>query len=108
MTGIEMMRMTSGRLWIGGFALVAAAAGLSCQERGYRTEVYPGQQGQTEVRHVPVDAPAPTRAHQSVPTQRESTADTELNTVETLWPRLTPDDRQRVADLARRLAETQK
>lgn len=106
--GYEMTRMMIRRFWIVSLALVPATAGLSCQEHGYRTEVYPGPQGQTEVRRVPVDTPPPRPVQQSVPPQSASTTDTELNTIQTLWPRLTPEDRQRVADMARRLAETQK
>jgi hypothetical protein len=82
-------------------ALVLLSAAVGCQTPGYRTEVYPGQEGRAEVRRVPDNTP-PVTVH------RIPSADTDLNTIESLWPKLTPDDRQRVADMARRLAETQK
>jgi hypothetical protein len=89
-----------------GAAVLLCMSAVSCQEPGYRTEVYPGQEGRMAVRHVPVDAPAHT---ETVPSALHgSQQDVDLRDVESLWPRLGPDDRKRVADMARRLAPAEK
>ena len=93
---VEVVR----RGFIGIGAAWVMVVGIGCQTPGYRTEVYPGQEGHVEIKRVPDDTPAPRPPGVS--------SDTDLATIQSLWPRLTPDDRQRVADMARRLAETQK
>jgi hypothetical protein len=87
-------------------AMLLCLSAVSCQQPGYRTEVYPGQQGQVAVRQVPVAVPAHT---ETVPSALPvSQQDADLREVESLWPRLGPDDRKRVADMARRLAPADK
>jgi len=88
------------RICIGVAGLMAIGMGFGCQTPGYRTEVYPGQEGRAEIRRVPDNTPPSP--------QRATSSDADLSTIQSLWPKLTPDDRQRVADMARRLAETQK
>jgi hypothetical protein len=80
-------------------AVILFGIAASCQEKGYRTEVYPGEQGQTQVRHIPVNEPAPTEHHTVVD------ADPDLDELRSLWPRLSSEDRKRVADMAKRLAK---
>jgi len=93
------------RSCLGLTGLLAVAAGIGCQTPGYRTEVYPGEEGRAEIRRVPDDTPS----HAPLPpVERATSSDADLTTIQSLWPKLTPDDRQRVADMARRLAETQK
>ena len=99
--------------------LVAVAA--SCQQPGYRTEVVTAEQGRTEVHQVPLAPPSaanptPGPAHVAVtgsepgPNSAPAPAvssDPDLAAVQSFWPRLTPEDRKRVADMARRLAPPQ-
>jgi hypothetical protein len=95
------------------FMIVASACILtaSCQEPGYRTEVSTGEQGRTQVHQVPYAQP-PAAATGSpdvtiAPARNSTSPDSDLGTVESLWSRLSPEDRKRVADMARRLAPAQ-
>ena len=103
-----MMKHQITRLLIVAGACILTA---SCQEPGYRTEVTTGEQGRTQVHQVPYAQP-PAAATGSpdasiAPTRNPAPADSDLGTVESLWPRLSPEDRKRVADMARRLAPAQ-
>lgn len=89
-------------------ALLLLVLAVSCEEKGYRTEVYPGEEGRTVVKHIPVETPpARTVVQAPAPSPAAETADADLSTLQSLWPKLSPEDRKRVADMARRLATSQ-
>ena len=95
-------------LMIASVSLLAA----SCQEPGYRTEVTTGEQGRTQVHQVPYAQPPAAGVSRTpdvpiAPVRNPATSDSDLEAVKSLWPRLSPEDRKRVADMARRLAPAQ-
>lgn len=109
---------------IGGLGVFLATSGVACRDPGYRTEVYPGQQGQYTVQHVPETpsapeqsspAPAPsgvqgsaaTLAPAPTPVAIPTTAapvDDNLSQVEAAWPKLSDSDKALLAATAKRLA----
>lgn len=95
------IRMTSLGICAAGVAFVAAA----CTEPGYRTAVHSEQQGRVEVTRIPVATPPPLPpSPPAEPVRPAIPSDKDLADIESIWPHLNPADRQRVADMARRLA----
>ena len=98
----DKARLSLGRNLLGAAALVVAASAASCTNPGYRTEVYPGQQGQYTLQHVPEPAqpaaPAPAPMAATMPT------DENLSQVETLWPKLSDSDKALMVETAKHLA----
>jgi len=106
-----------------GTALLLAALATSCKDPGYRTEVYPGQQGQYTVQHVP-ETPRPADSSALVQTEAQapppavsggpapaaapmpSTApiDDNLSQVEAVWPKLSESDKALLVQTAKHLA----
>jgi hypothetical protein len=108
------------------------ASGAACSNPGYRTEVYPGQEGQYTLKHVPETPPAPVQnetvqsspaaapapsgvqgsAAAPAPVATEPMAaapttgpvDDNLNQVETNWSKLSDSDKALLAATAKRLA----
>jgi len=84
--------------------LAAAAAGLAaigCNDNGYRTNVYPGAEGNYTVQRVPEESPPPQSGSSA---NAPAISDKDLAQIVALWPQLSPDDRKTVSDLVRRLA----
>jgi len=73
--------------------------GFGCQNAGVKADADPGQEGPAEGRSL---------SNATKPSIRPSLSDDDLSTVESLWPTLTPEDRRRIADIARRLAKSPK
>ena len=90
------------------FLLAAGAA--SCAKPGYRVEVYPGQQGQTEIRRVPLtpEEQAQQRRVQQITAAAAVPGDSDILTLESLWPRVSPADRAAIMDMAKRSAAAEK
>ena len=91
-----MMRRTRTACLLG--AMSAAFLAMGCNDNGYRTNIYPGEEGNYTVQRVPEETSPGDAANSHVHTDKD------LAEVETLWPQLTPDDRKTVTDLVRRLA----
>jgi hypothetical protein len=96
----------SGKL-VGGTALILSASAMSCTHPGYRTEVYPGQQGQYQLERVP-EAPRPEDSSAQVQAeaarQAPAPADENLNQVEAIWPKLSDSDKALLVETAKHLA----
>ncbi|MBV8782093.1 MAG: hypothetical protein JO353_11915 [Phycisphaerae bacterium] len=99
--------------------VVIGAAASSCTQPGYRSMVYPGQEGQYTLQRVPessaVAAPGPAAAQSPPPSPSpvvESHADetsptpsdADMATIRELWPKLSPSDRAALVDMTRHLA----
>ena len=101
-----MNRSTGRRLLLGAAAAVCAAT-TSCREPNYRTEITPDGPGTVQVRRLPLDTPPPEPARPRPPAYAVDPAppDPDFAAVSSAWPKLSPDDRRQVADIARRLAQ---
>ena len=109
-----------GRNLLGAIALAVAASTVSCSNPGYRTAVYPGQQGQYSLQRVPEPAqPAPAAAPaeqapasqapapapiSAAPTPPPTPVDENLSQVEAIWPKLSDSDKALLAETAKHLA----
>jgi hypothetical protein len=119
---VHRVRRDWRRYTFGGVGLFLAASGGACSNPGYRTLVYPGQQGQYSVQHVPetAPAPAPNQGVQSAvpaPSAVQGSAagaepmapttapmDENLSEVEANWSKLSDSDKALLAATAKRLA----
>ena len=81
-----------------------AIAPAACEDANYRTEVYPTAEGHVEVQRVPRDKPLITRS--AAPPVEARPIDPQLAEFEAVWPKLSPEDRTTVIDLAKRLANS--
>ena len=100
-------------------------SGAGCREPNYNTEITPDVEGGVTITRTPKTpeqiqaeqyqpsapvapsggAPAAVAPAMVAPVPAPAPADPDLASVESSWPHLSPTDRQRVADMARRLAE---
>jgi hypothetical protein len=101
----DNVRCSLVRNLLGAAALVLAGSAASCTNPGYRTEVYPGQQGQYTLQHVPEPVqPAAPPAPAPAPVAATMPADENLSQVEAVWPKLNDSDKALLAETAKHLA----
>ena len=67
---------------------------FGCQDKGYRTEVMPGEEGRYTLNRVPEDPDVIARHH----AQAAVAKDPDLTTLDNDWQRLSPQDRKTVLD----------
>ncbi|HVT87662.1 MAG TPA: hypothetical protein VHD56_02320 [Tepidisphaeraceae bacterium] len=96
-------------LLLPGIALPALLS-LSCQQPDYRVEVSPGEQGRTEIRRVPLSDEEKARRQRmrELSAAAANPVDSDIVTLEALWPRIAPADRDAILDMARRSAGEKK